>query len=73
MAAECKFKVARGKAGRFVRECGAPATDAIIFTSEIDTDYTVTVQLPLCNEHFLDKQNHLNAIGQPHTRKPLNP
>jgi hypothetical protein len=70
---ECKFKIAQGKSGRFVRNCGETATDAIIFTSELDTDYTVTTQLPLCPKHFIEKQEFFNLVQQPHTRKPLNP
>lgn len=66
--ASCKFKVSKG---RFARDCSSPANHAITFTNAIADEYLITVQLPLCDDHYEDKVAQLNALGQSFDHKKL--
>lgn len=59
--ATCKYNV---REDRFMRKCGDEATQAIVFSTELDDGFVVTTQLPLCLKHFRDKQEDLRYFGQ---------
>lgn len=69
--AECKFKVQKGSAGRYSRNCGEPAVHAITFTSWLDEHYTITTQMPLCAEHSKEKGEFFRECGMAYELKVL--
>lgn len=64
--AKCKFSIKQGSGGRYTRRCDVSATEAVVFTSELDEGYRIQTQMPICSEHLKDKIETLKAMQTPY-------
>lgn len=63
MATKCKQSLGTIAASG---ECHKKPVGTLIYSTQIDTDYIITTQVPLCKEHLDARANAFKKVGYPY-------